>query len=475
MDIAVFGGSFDPVGTHHLTIVKGLLEMQRFDQVLVLPCGPRPDKRTVDDINPVYRAALLDITFRNLSEQVQIDLDDLEKDSFTRAIDIERKLQKKGRIWHVVGYDLIEGGRFGDSAIQREWVEGQRLWETSRFMVIKRKGFKFVDQDLPPISVVLAPVVAGSSTRIRSRCFHHKPIDGLVVPEAQAYIERYSLYRGRLPLQQALCHVDEPRLLLVADENNPKARKMRKALETYSCPHHPNLIVDIGGDGNKLRAIRQYWRMRLPFFGINAGHRGYLLNDVDVTRLFPLSDDLVVHHLPLLHVDIKSDDGVWRSVLGFNEAWLERATGQSAWLEVIWNRQHRIPKVIGDGLLVSTAAGSTGYAKNIAGFSLPSHVRELLLVGMGIAEPVGWKNAIFSPRSIFEFRPLNIAKRPVRAFVDGIFQGNIAAMRVRASRIAAAELAFVQGHDIAGKHTKIQLPYFRSQDEYEHPNEKGSA
>lgn len=165
---------------------------------------------------------------------------------------------------------------------------------------------------------------------------------------------------------------------------------------------------------------------------------------------------------PLLQVDIQLVDGPCKKMLGFNEAWMERASGQSAWLEVIWNKVHRIPKVVGDGLMVSTAAGSTGYAQNISGYSLPTHVKELLLVGMAISEPVGWRNAMFSENSIFEIRSLDNSKRPVRAFVDGIYQGNIEKMRIGASKIASVELAFVKGFDISAKHTKIQLPYFQA-------------
>jgi NAD kinase len=161
-------------------------------------------------------------------------------------------------------------------------------------------------------------------------------------------------------------------------------------------------------------------------------------------------------------LDITRIDGEHKSVFGFNEVWVERETGQSAWLDVIWNNENRISKVVGDGLIVSTAAGSTGYAQNICGYSLPTHVRELLLVGMAVSEPQGWRNAIFPQTSMFEIRSLDNNKRSVRAFVDGIPQGKIDSITIKDSKIASVELAFIRGFDIAAKHTKIQLPYFQT-------------
>lgn len=468
MKIAILGGSFNPAGRHHLMIVEEVLRLNCFDKVIIFPCGPRPDKRTTDDVDPVFRAAMVGITFRALRHKVEVHLDDLEQDIFTRTIDLERRYSSNGdEVWHIVGYDLVADGHAGRAPIQSQWIQGEKLWATSRFVVMKRKGFAFDPADLPPHAMVVDSEIEGSSTQIRDRRFRHQPIDHFVVPGVADYIERYNLYRGRLPLQQTLYGNTSPRLLIVADRNNARAVAMAEALGEFSCPEDPNLIVDIGGDGNKLHAIKEHWHLRLPLLGINAGHRGYLLNDVPVNGLFPLKEDLVVHHLPLLHVDLELADGTRKSVLGFNEVWVERQTGQSAWLEIVWDRENRIPKVVGDGLIVSTAAGSTGYAQNISGFSLPTYVKELLLVGMAIAEPVGWRNAIFSPNAVFEIRSLDSAKRPVRAFVDGIGQGIIAGIKVRISRIASVELAFLKGYDIAAKHTKIQLPYFQTCNEGE--------
>jgi NAD+ kinase len=460
--IAILGGSFNPTGVHHLRIVEEVLKLHTFDRIIILPCGPRPDKKSVGDIEAVYRAAMLNITFRAYQGQVEIDLQDLERTEFTRTIDIERRYKDRGEVWHIVGYDLIEGGRDGEAPIQKKWTDGKKLWKNSKFVVVKREDYSFNEKDLPVTTILVDCEIEGSSTDIRNRRFNHNPIEGFVVSEVAEYIERYNLYRGRLPLSQTLFHIETPRLLLVTDEKNPKAVEVAEILKEYSCPDNPNMIVDIGGDGNKLRAIRKYWHMRLPFFGINTGHRGYLQNDVDPAQLFPIEEDLVVHHLPLLQVDIKRVDGQHLRLFGFNEVWVERSTGQSAWLEVTWNKENRIPKIVGDGLIVSTAAGSTGYAQNICGFSLPTYVRELLVVGMAIAEPRGWRDAIFPNSSSFDIRSLDNNKRVIRAFVDGIPQGEISSLSIRFSKIASVELAFLRDFDIAAKHTKIQLPYFQT-------------
>ncbi|MCE9519467.1 MAG: hypothetical protein K8R87_07945 [Verrucomicrobia bacterium] len=68
--IALFGGSFNPPGLHHRRIAEILAA--RFDEVRVVPCGPRPDKPGVSEVPGPFRAALCDLTFG--------DLDRVEKD-----------------------------------------------------------------------------------------------------------------------------------------------------------------------------------------------------------------------------------------------------------------------------------------------------------------------------------------------------------------------------------------------------------
>jgi hypothetical protein len=73
-------------------------------------------------------------------------------------------------------------------------------------------------------------------------------------------------------------------------------------------------------------------------------------------------------------------------------------------------------------------------------------------------EPPNWNSALLSLDSQVEFRTLAPDKRPLVGFVDGVPQGGIERMRARVSRIAAVELAFCPGHDMAEKIAEIQFP-----------------
>src|SRR3972149_1858278 len=98
--VAIYGGSFNPPGVHHRAVVEALLD--RFDEVRVVPCGPRPDKEVSNDIDPIHRATMLDMTFRGLN-RVSVDLFDLEQAVFTRTHELETRYQEAGEIWHAVG------------------------------------------------------------------------------------------------------------------------------------------------------------------------------------------------------------------------------------------------------------------------------------------------------------------------------------------------------------------------------------
>lgn len=454
--IAVFGGSFNPPGIHHRRIAEELA--RHFDEVYVVPHGPRPDKTMVNDVDSIYRATMTDLTFHGL-KGVHVDLFDLEQATFTRTHLLQERYAGIGDVWHVVGTDLIESGKSELSFIHQIWEDGKRLWQEYQFAVVTRGGSSLDPADLPPLHKLIRLNAEGSSAIIREKLFHRESITSLVTPEVGRYVERYGLYRGRIPNKVTNFASQDPRLLIVADERNPKAVEWSSRLQGYHSAENPNLILVIGGDGTMLHAIQKHWRLRIPFFGINAGHLGFLMNDAQevLEGTFP-PGDLVLRQMPLLYVESLDKHGEWKTALSFNDAWVERASSQTAWIEVKVDGEVRLPKMVGDGVLVSTAAGSTAYARSMGAMPLPSETPALLLVGSNVMSPPNWKSAFLSLESTVEFRGMNPEKRPLNGYAGGLSQGEVQAMRIRLSRIAAAELAFSRSHDMAEKIAQIQFP-----------------
>ena len=454
--IAIFGGSFNPPGNHHAAIAVRLAQV--FDEVRVIPCGPRPDKPATDSVQSVYRATLADIVFGGL-DKVTVDLTDFEQETFTRNHELQRRFEADGELWHVVGADLLVGGARGESLIQRTWAQGLQLWQQANFAVLKRPGYPLQEDDLPPHAQIIELLVEGSSTEIREHLSHGKDVGGLVPPRAKAYMARYGLYRAPVPGNWASGTLEDARFFLQADEANPKARELSASLRgQHVAAAQADFINVVGGDGAMLRSIREHWRARLPFFGINAGHLGFLLNAPEqvTAHSFP-PRDVIFRQMPMLFLEFEDEDGRRHPAYGFNDAWLERATSQSAWLEITVNNVRRIPKLVCDGALVATAAGSTAYARSMGAPPLLADTPAWLLVGSNVLQPAHWHSALLSPDTTVEIRNIDPQHRPVQAYVDGLSMGRVVALHARLSRAAAAELVFCASHDMAEKIAAIQF------------------
>jgi nicotinate (nicotinamide) nucleotide adenylyltransferase len=454
--VALFGGSFNPPGLHHRAIALALA--QRFDQVVVIPCGPRPDKESTNVVPSVYRAALADMAFAGL-ERVEVDLFDLEQSAFTRTHELDARFASRGEVWHSVGVDLISGGACGQSEIQRFWENGTQLWQTARFIVLTRPGHEFAEADLPPHAEVIELDVPGSSSEIRERLAKSQNIESLVGARPLAYIERYGLYRAPQPSSSARGSLAAKPFRLQADPHNPRVAEWAPHFHG-ACVQaaDAHFIATVGGDGTMLRAIREHWRSRLPFYGVNAGHIGFLMNGAEsvLQADFPPLD-VIFRQLPMLYLEVEDEAGETRTMYGFNDAWVERATSQSAWLEVRVNGVTRLHKLVSDGALVSTAAGSTAYARSMGASPLLADTPAWLLVGSNVMEPIGWKSALLSTDTTVEIRSLDPERRPIEAFVDGHEQGRVRSLRARISRAASVELVFNATHDMAEKIAAIQF------------------
>ncbi|WP_459128916.1 NAD(+)/NADH kinase [Guggenheimella bovis] len=128
--------------------------------------------------------------------------------------------------------------------------------------------------------------------------------------------------------------------------------------------HNPDVVAVIGGDGTMISAIRSLHRLKVPFLGVNTGSLGFL------PGLFPNELPLVpvvlkktfeTERYPLFHVKVKSGDGSVKEGEFFNEVLIRHEQPRLMEAHVFLND---IPfnYFTGDGFIISTPIGATGYA-----------------------------------------------------------------------------------------------------------------
>lgn len=241
-----------------------------------------------------------------------------------------------------------------------------------------------------------------------------------------------------------------PRLLIVANPRNRGATLLAKRLKPLASPT-PNLIVVLGGDGTMLHAIRRHWTKRLPFLGLNRGHRGFLLNTVHrkPTAAF-FRQPFIVRTLPLLRVEVTTPQGDKRQTFAVNDAYLLAEAGKTGWFSARVDGRHRTDDIVGDGLLVATAAGSTAYARAMGAEPMPIGAPRLILIGSNIAHPVTWRRA----RRVLQSSIVTFSNRDrsgwrkTYGFADGVSLGEATKIVVRVAHPTGVSLLLTPDHHL---------------------------
>ena len=124
------------------------------------------------------------------------------------------------------------------------------------------------------------------------------------------------------------------------------------------------LCVVIGGDGFMLETIRTVGAGHV-FLGLNAGRVGFLLNDAED---FESTIEAIeghrwqVHTFPRLAMRAThTGDNSISEAMAVNDVYLERMSGQTAHLQIEINNVPVVNRLVCDGIIASTALGSTAY------------------------------------------------------------------------------------------------------------------
>ncbi|MCL1833879.1 MAG: NAD(+)/NADH kinase [Leptospirales bacterium] len=132
----------------------------------------------------------------------------------------------------------------------------------------------------------------------------------------------------------------------------------------------PDLVIAIGGDGTFLKTARMFLETGSPIFGINRGKLGFLTefspNEFEDYLIKIIEGDFTVAERNVMEA-AHSKNGHSRSLYFFNDAVISKgAFSRTIQIELHVNGLFLI-KYPGDGLIVSTATGSTAYSLSAGG------------------------------------------------------------------------------------------------------------
>lgn len=186
-----------------------------------------------------------------------------------------------------------------------------------------------------------------------------------------------------------------------------------------------SVILVLGGDGFMLRAIHRFLPYKIPLYGINCGTVGFLLNQFNLDNLLEKLEKSVMTEIHPLSAKIILCDGSEKNALAFNDVSLLRETRQSAQIKISIDGTEKLSKLIGDGILVSTPAGSSAYNFSVRGPIIPLSSDLLALTPIAPFRPRQWRGALLPGKTKVKFEVIDAEKRPVSAVVDFFEQRNI--------------------------------------------------
>ncbi|MBP9752490.1 MAG: NAD kinase, partial [Proteobacteria bacterium] len=236
---------------------------------------------------------------------------------------------------------------------------------------------------------------------------------------------------------------------LVASESVKARSVFSKFQEKYNIinmpPEEADIMIVFGGDGFMLKSMRELKAFKKPFYGINCGHVGFLLNNFDFdTECFKTYiNECVINVLnPLSFIAITHDEKVIND-FAINEVALSRGGALASNYRVYINDKERI-SCSGDGILLSTPAGSTAYNASAGGVILPLTANLLALTPLCVYKPKNWKGAILNDNVCVEFKVDQTDTRPMNLTYDHMMIQNIKSLKVGLNKENPFHLLFAR-------------------------------
>ena len=181
-----------------------------------------------------------------------------------------------------------------------------------------------------------------------------------------------------------------------------------------------DMVIVLGGDGSILGAARRMGRRQVPIIGINFGKFGFLasFSEQEFCIEFPdmAKNKAVVSKRLMLLCKHMRDGEVLQSIPATNEIVVSHTMPRMINLRLHMDDQ-ALTTFSGDGVIVATATGSTGYSLSAGGPILEPGI-DCFLVAPICAHTLTSRPLVFSADNVVEIEFLSKDKRTALT-VDG--------------------------------------------------------
>ncbi len=198
MNLAMFGGSFNPVHNGHVELTKSMISHFNLDRVFIIPTNITPLKDNSVMVSAFHRFEMCKLAFSGIS-QVEVSDREILREGKSYTVDTLSELKSefsKAKIHLIVGADAF---------IQLpQWYKASEIFSLAKIITIARNNTyaehlnevgesykKIYDADY---AVIKNPVTNISSTEIRERIFNHNSVKGLIPDSVYNFIKENEIY-----------------------------------------------------------------------------------------------------------------------------------------------------------------------------------------------------------------------------------------------------------------------------------------
>ena len=212
-----------------------------------------------------------------------------------------------------------------------------------------------------------------------------------------------------------------------------------------------NIIIVLGGDGFMLQTLKKLYKYKKLFYGINSGNYGFLMNKFSSKNIIKNLNKANMISISPLEMTVKNNNNQIRKSLAINEVSILRQSRQAASLSIKHGSKQIIKKLVSDGVLVSTPAGSTAYNLSVHGPILSLNSKKLSIAPISPFRPRRWKGKIVNDKLNITITNLNPTKRPISAVADNLEVRNAKSILVKTNNKIKFNLLYDKNQSLQKK------------------------